>query len=522
MFLKKAGMGLCLVFTLLMTACQMGKMGVDGNSFQNSSLFSDDGTNSSDAGRVVINFSIPSAKGMTRSFNDVSYVALQLLATNGASSITRFVTVTNQSVTISVGNVQPGSWIANLQLYDSGTNLLYYGSSSVFKVYAAMTTPVSIVLYPSGGINIGISYFLLENVLMNNQQALNLSNIAMTLVSPDGLYAYAVSENCNSVLIFSRNTATGFLTYQGAAQNNTNGVYSLVRPYHLALSPDGNFLYVSAKSGNAIVVFKRDPGTGSLDHLADYSDNTYLYSISSTKISPDGRFLYASVTGSGYANSSIRLFSRDVDTGLLSFVEYYTNGYNNVKGVYGICMSDISPDGLFLYGAAAFDNSVPVFSINTNTGMLTFITNLKQGIGGVSGISSANQVCVSPDGKFVYVTGGQTLAIFSRNTNTGGITNIGYRNFISGTGSLYGAVFTSDFNYAYTLSYDYNSGVYSNRTLSLFLRDPQTGALSLLDKAELYDSPYNLNNPYSINIGPDNRTIYLGAPDRLIIFRKTQ
>ena len=84
-----------------------------------------------------------------------------------------------------------------------------------------------------------------------------LRQASAVAVSPDDQFLYVTSEEDNAVVLFSRDTVTGALTYIATYVDGENNVTGLVSPVALAISPDGQNLYVAGKLDSAIVVFNR-------------------------------------------------------------------------------------------------------------------------------------------------------------------------------------------------------------------------------------------------------------------------
>lgn len=76
-------------------------------------------------------------------------------------------------------------------------------------------------------------------------------------ISRDGRSLYGLAKGDNAVAGFSRDPATGALTYMEAEQ-------ALDDPTDLALSPSGRSLYVAARGDSAILRLARDTGSGAL------------------------------------------------------------------------------------------------------------------------------------------------------------------------------------------------------------------------------------------------------------------
>ncbi len=94
-------------------------------------------------------------------------------------------------------------------------------------------------------------------------------------VSPDGENVYVAASKSDAIAIFSRNARTGRLTQpQGAggcvAAKGAGGcarAVGLDGPNSVAVSADGRNVYATSRASNSIVVFRRNRATGALEQL---------------------------------------------------------------------------------------------------------------------------------------------------------------------------------------------------------------------------------------------------------------
>jgi len=102
-------------------------------------------------------------------------------------------------------------------------------------------------------------------------------------------------------------------------------------------------------------------------------------------------------------------------------------------GLLGAQEPGISPDGKSVYVAGYFGDTLAVFSRNTNTGALTQLEGpdgclAHDGDGvtctDVAGLNGPATAVVSPDGKHVYVGGAANIAVFARHSATGKLTQL--------------------------------------------------------------------------------------------------
>lgn len=224
--------------------------------------------------------------------------------------------------------------------------------------------------------------------------------------------------------------------------------------YQAQVSPDGRNVYSVAVSGD-LVEYSRNQANGTLTEIgcvtsgtsecAPVNSTTKAIAMSSpaaVAISPDGEDVYVITQGT----NSLVEFSRNLETGLLTETgcisredaECGSHEAGGLNSPYGVA---ISPDGKSVYVASYSDEAIAEFSRNTATGALTqlsggnnCITSGTKGLTGCEtegalGLERAVGVAVSPDGKNVYVAAGATVgegAVVSleRNTSTGALTQL--------------------------------------------------------------------------------------------------
>ncbi len=81
---------------------------------------------------------------------------------------------------------------------------------------------------------------------------------------------YAASYGLYRLLVFSRDTETGALTFLESHVNNTGGVENLDGPFWTAVASDGKSVYITARETDSLVVFDRDLDTGALSYNTNY------------------------------------------------------------------------------------------------------------------------------------------------------------------------------------------------------------------------------------------------------------
>ncbi|MBJ7348972.1 MAG: beta-propeller fold lactonase family protein, partial [Thermoleophilaceae bacterium] len=216
----------------------------------------------------------------------------------------------------------------------------------------------------------------------------SLNSPAVVVVSPDGNNVYVTSEFDSTITTFDR-AVDGTLTQSGCfANDDPSGCSNLVRhsiqgAFGLAISPDGNSVYVAAGGGTAdstpgqsVTRFSRGVG-GVLTEASCLSSagtngcgdltNDSLVAPRSVAVSADGKDLYVA---SGFS-SAISHFSLAAD-GSMTEAECFANAAANgcgtlVNDSLGEARTvTVSPDGASVYVASQGNDSITTFDRGAN------------------------------------------------------------------------------------------------------------------------------------------------------------
>jgi 6-phosphogluconolactonase (cycloisomerase 2 family) len=234
-------------------------------------------------------------------------------------------------------------------------------------------------------------------------------------ISPDASHLYVVSEDDDTLALFSRSTTTGRLTLVTEFRFTFN-TSRLNKPNDVVVSPDGKHIYV-ANIGNVLTTFSRNSTTGVPTFVdAIYSSDLGANSDALNRatelfISPDGKYIYVA----GSFGNAIGVFSRNSTTGVLTFVEMQQDGVGEVEGILNTYSIGISPDGDHVYGGGYSGDSLAVFRRNSTTGSLTFVEAIFSTDPGIDGLDGPANLTVSPDGKHLYVSdyNGDAVTVFA-------------------------------------------------------------------------------------------------------------
>jgi len=211
-----------------------------------------------------------------------------------------------------------------------------------------------------------------------------------------------------------------------------------------------------------------------------------------------------------------------IDTAI-SFTGYLTDDTDGVDGLNRGRNAVVSPDGKNVYVASELDNSVAAFIRDTTTGLLTYIQILKDGSGGVDGLSAAMDIAISNDGKSIYVTGraDDAVAVFARDLTTGSLSFIEmHKDGVEGVDGLNdpwgGICISPDDEFLYV------TGA-SDNAIAVFSRNTTTGALSFIEKiADGAAGVTNFSFPQDVIISPDGQFLFAAAQssDAVAVFSR--
>ncbi|MCA9047559.1 MAG: VCBS repeat-containing protein, partial [Planctomycetaceae bacterium] len=253
-------------------------------------------------------------------------------------------------------------------------------------------------------------------VLRNNVGGVSgLQTAQGVIVSPDGLHVYVTGNH--SVAAFSRNMTNGTLTFVEVLHDDVSGIDGLLGADRMAFSPDGRDLYLTSQVDDAVAVFRRNAADGRLTFIEWHPG---LDGAQGVAVSSDGQHVYVAV----HHEDSVRLYNRNATDGTLTFVESQVDGVGGVDGLDGTYGLRISPDGRNVYVVGYVDNAVSVFDRDPTNGLLTFVESHHHAVAGVTGLDGPTFFDISPDGQNVYVAGqnSDSAAVFLRDPVTGRLT----------------------------------------------------------------------------------------------------
>lgn len=359
-------------------------------------------------------------------------------------------------------------------------------------------------------------------------------------ISPDGKHVYLSSQIDNAITVFTRDISTGRLSQAGNVRQDIEGVDGLKSAKDIILSPDGKHVYaIGLGKGNttsaiyaSLVGFTRDAQTGLLtpadlrqeqgqtnSNSAGNINVAFSSDYAKLAFSPDGYFLYVSA----FNSNNVMVFQRAAANGVLSLVEVFSGDVNGSAVLDNIAFArgiTVSPDGKNVYVTGGElrgpgSGAVTVFSRHAITGRLTLLHAIVNGQGGVSGLARPRDVLVSPDGKHVYVAAGQDndIVVFNR-ASDGQLTyveKVNYFDTLANTNVLMDAE---------SLVFSPNGrflyvGTNVGSTVAVLRRNGDTGALTPVGYEGDKVNGLTLGSVVSMAIASDGRHLYVASDQRI-------
>lgn len=220
-------------------------------------------------------------------------------------------------------------------------------------------------------------------------------------ISQDSRFLYVANSGSDSVTVFSIGTA-GVLTRIPPTSANPNPVAAGgSAPLALTTSSPGRFLYVANGTSNTVTAFQIET-SGLLTQVPPAGPGTNPISVSGTGLtalamSPNGQFLYVT---NGTSNT-VTTF-QVATSGLLTLVPPTVSNPNPVSTGGATPNSiTVASNGAYLYIANG-EGNVSAFAVGSN-GLLTLVPASGTTLNPTPAGSSPTAVTISQDGRFLYV-----------------------------------------------------------------------------------------------------------------------
>ena len=326
------------------------------------------------------------------------------------------------------------------------------------------------------------------------------------VVSPDSKHVYVSSYGDDSIVVFSRNTSSGRLTYLQRVEDNTGSADGLEGALQMAIGPAGNHVYVASRIEGALAILRREAGTGNLQYVHTVEDMHYADGPVGVAVSPDGKNLYVASN----VNSTLSVLSRNPLTGKVRQLENFRDNDGVVNGLADARAVAVSPDGKHVYVAGHGDSGIAWFIRNSTSGTLVYggvVLNSDPGVSGLGGIQS---LAVSPTGAYVYAVsaGDDALVVLRRDTSTGALTYL--KHFLDSTPGIDGL------DGAYAVATSSGGGhiyvaAYSDDSIAHFEWEKPAGLTFRSVIKDGVGGVDGLDGANSVAISPDGRRLYVAS-----------
>lgn len=257
-----------------------------------------------------------------------------------------------------------------------------------------------------------------------NEQSVEGRGSAHVSVDPMGEFVYVSNYTEGNVVMFrilddgSITEAIDSKQHEGSSinENRQNAPHA-----HQAVpSADGQFLYVSDLGIDKIMIYAIDREQGRLVPAKVPSFESVPGSgPRHLALHPNGEFAYSNEE----LSVTVAALSVDKETGALTQVQRLSMLPEGVQREETMSGADIhvSPDGKYLYASVRGENLIAVYNINPENGNLTLVEHVS-----TEGDHPRNFM-VDENGEFVIVANRDSnhIVIFERNAQTGELINTG-------------------------------------------------------------------------------------------------
>lgn len=354
------------------------------------------------------------------------------------------------------------------------------GSSSPvsFPIVTGGTNPLSIAVDPTGR----FAYVANQGCLGSFPGSVSMYQIGPTgtltslgtisagsdpvsiAIDPLGKFAHVANYDSNDVSTYTINPSTGVLTASGRTALEA-------APFSITIDPSGRFAYLANPLGNDVLMYTIDPNTGALTSMGSTVRETGPLQTpwdgpNSVTVDPLGRFAYVAIRGDGgdMSSGSVSVYTVNPQTGVLTFA-------GRADGSCGAAVSPCGPHSLAIDRSGKFAIAVGAFggaslyTINAVTGTLTSVDTVDAG-------KRPGKVALDPTGKFAYVAnfGSTDVLTYTIDVGRGTLTPTG--SVPAGSNPIAIAIAPSGES-AYVTNYGSND-------VSIYSIDAVTGALTLI------------------------------------------
>ena len=282
-------------------------------------------------------------------------------------------------------------------------------------------------------------------------------------IDPLGRFAYVANRDSNDVSTYTMDPNTGVLTPSGRTALGAS-------PWSITLDPSGRFAYLANSLGNDVLMYAIDPNTGALTSMGSTVPETgplqtpWAGPISVT-VDPLGRFAYVAIQGDGgdLTSGSVSVYTINPNTGVLTFTGRAEGSCGASVSVCGPASVAIDRSNKFAVAVGGY-GGVSLYNINAMTGSLTSVDAVNAG--------RSRAVALDPIGKFAYVAnfGSNDVSTYNIDVRGGTLT---LKGAIPAGSSPSAIAIAPSGEFAYVTNYGSND-------VSIYSIDAVTGDLTLI------------------------------------------
>ena len=250
---------------------------------------------------------------------------------------------------------------------------------SVWRINAEAGTLSQTALYQDSDVQMDNFFYIAEEEIDGRFDGLN-GAINVT-VSGDGELLFVPAEFDDTLSVWRVNAEAGTLSRTALYQNGDpddagKTIGGLNGAINLAVSGDGELLFVTSFNDNALSVWRVNAEAGTLSQAALYQDLNAFFPIAEVDgrfdglrgaidaaLSSDGKSLFVT----GFSDNTLSVWRVNAEAGTLRQTALYRDGENRIDGLNGVFDAVLSSNGELLFVTASSDNALSVWPINDVT-----------------------------------------------------------------------------------------------------------------------------------------------------------
>ena len=423
----------------------------------------------------------------------------EVIAVNAASEQTSFtVTVEHFANTIAQEVSFPARLFSTPGQWEFSIVLPLGSPFQVDRSVTISILAVDLSLQPGGELTM-MENAALNEVYFNSPETGGLDGAKDVAVSGDGNLLFVTGRLSNALSVWRVNAEAGTLSQTAVYQDsgvpadsrieNVDGlVNGLDGATGVAVSGDGNLLFVTGTLSDALSVWRVNAEAGTLSQTAIYQDSgvpagSRIENVDglvngldgATDVAVSGNLLFVTA---GFPGNALSVWRVNAEAGELRWTALYRDGVNEIDGLGGAVSVAVSDDGKLLFVTARIpDDALSVWRVNAQAGSLIQTDLHRDGERGIDGLGGVWNVAVS--GNLLFVTArspDDALSVWRVNAQAGSLIQTDlHRNGERGINSLFeptGLAVSDDGNLLFV------SAFIGNSVLSVWRVNAEAGTLS--------------------------------------------